>query len=304
MRVGIIVPQGWTSEYVGFEPSAAWDRTVAVARRAEALGFDSAWLFDHFHTTPDPAETITFEAYTALTALAGKTSTIRLGHIVTCVAYRNPALVAKMISTMDVVSGGRMEVGLGAGWKREEFEAFGYEFPSTRDRLDRLRDSLEIITRMFEPGRATYAGGHARVTGAINEPKPVQRPRPRIMVGGNGREVTWRLAARFADELNLDATPPDELPEALSVVAARCEEIGRDPATLPVSVHIWWEHLDAAPSRAGLLDAYREAGASRVMTMVRGSAQDPDALDAFQSDCLDAGVELDAAPRVDPAQAR
>src|SRR5215204_1780902 len=182
MRVGIIVPQGWTGEYMGFEPVAAWDRTVEIAKRAEALGFESAWLFDHFHTTPNPAETITFEAYTALTALAGETSRIGLGHIVTCVAYRNPALMAKMISTMDVVSGGRMQVGLGAGWKREEFQAYGFEFPSTRDRLDRLRDSLEIITRMFEPGRATYGGDHATVAGAINEPKPLQRPRPRIMV--------------------------------------------------------------------------------------------------------------------------
>ena len=295
MRVGIIVPQGWTSEYVGFDAAAAWERTVEIASRAEALGFDSAWLFDHFHTTPDPKDTITFEAYTALTGLAGETSTIRLGHIVTCVAYRNPALVAKMISTMDVISGGRMEVGLGAGWKREEFEAYGYDFPSTRERLARLRDSLEIITRMFEPGRASYAGDRASVLGAINEPRPIQQPRPPIMVGGNGREVTWRLAARFADELNLDATPPEEMPEALSVIAARCEEIGRDPATLPVSVHIWWEQLDAAGSRADLLSAYREAGASRVMTMVRAAARDPDELDAFQADCVEAGATLDGA---------
>ena len=292
MRVGIIVPQGWTGEYQDVEPAAAWARTVDVARRAESLGFDSAWLFDHFHTTPEPVDTITFESYTALTALAGATSRIRLGHIVTCVAYRNPALVAKMISTMDIVSAGRMELGLGAGWKREEFEAFGYDFPSTRDRLGRLRDTLEIVTRMFEPGRATYAGVHAGVAGAINEPKPLQRPRPPVMVGGNGREVTWRLAARFADELNLDAMPPGELPDALSVVAQRCEEIGRDPATLPVSVHIWWEHLDAAASRAQLIRAYLDAGASRVMTMVRDSAKDPAALDAFQADCLEAGAEL------------
>jgi F420-dependent oxidoreductase-like protein len=293
MRVGIIVPQGWTSEYVGFEPSAAWERTVEIARRAEALGFESAWLFDHFHTTPEPAETTTFEAYTALTGLAGQTSRIRLGHIVSCVAYRNPALVAKMISTMDVLSGGRIEMGLGAGWKREEFEAYGFAFPSTRDRLRRLSDSLEIITRMFAPGRATYTGDHASVAEAINEPKPLQQPRPRIMVGGNGREVTWRLAARFADELNLDATPPEELPEALSVVAARCEEIGRDPASLPVSVHIWWEHLDAAASRSDLLGAYRLAGAARVMTMVRAAAHDPNEIDAFQADCLEAGAELE-----------
>jgi alkanesulfonate monooxygenase SsuD/methylene tetrahydromethanopterin reductase-like flavin-dependent oxidoreductase (luciferase family) len=113
------------------------------------------------------------------------------------------------------------------------------------------------------------------------------------MVGGNGREVTWRLAARYADELNLDATQPDELPEALDVVAARCAEVDRDPSSLPVSVHIWWEHLDAAPSRAELIAAYREAGASRVMTLVRASAQDPDELERFRDDCVSAGAELE-----------
>ena len=293
MRVGIIVPQGWTGEYQGVSPGQAWARTLEVAQRVESLGFESAWLFDHFHTTPEPLDTITFEAYTTLTALAALTKRIRLGHIVTCVAYRNPALLGKMLSTMDVISGGRIEVGLGAGWKREEFEAYGYEFPSTHDRLGRLRDTLEILTKMFESGRATHQGDYAGIAGAINEPKPLHQPRPPIMVGGNGREVTWRLAARFADELNLDATPAEELPEALEVLAARCAEVDRDPASLPVSVHIWWEQLDAAGSRAELLAAYREAGVSRVMTLVRAAARDPDELDRFREDCVAAGAELE-----------
>lgn len=293
MRVGIIVPQGWTGEYAGSDPGLAWNRTLEVARSAEALGFESVWMFDHFHTTPEPADTITFEAYMSLAAIAASTSRIRLGQIVTCAAYRNPALLAKMVSTLDVISAGRTWLGLGAGWKREEFEAFGYGFPSLHDRLGRLRDTLEIVGRMFEPGRASYTGEHARVVGAINDPKPIQVPRVPIMVGGNGRDVTWRLAARYADELNLDAVPPDELPDALGVIADRCEEIGRDPATLPVSVHIWWEHLDAAPSRADLIAAYRAAGAARVMTLVRASARSADELEDFRSDCLTGGAELE-----------
>jgi F420-dependent oxidoreductase-like protein len=290
MRVGVIVPQGWTGEYVGFEPRAAWSRTLEVAQRAEILGFDSVWMFDHFHTTPEPADAITFEALTALTAIAACTKTIGLGQTVTCVSYRNPALLAKMISTLDVISNGRTLIGLGAGWKREEFEAYGYEFPSLHDRLGRLRDTLEIVSRMVGPGRASYHGEYAGVAGAINIPKPI-RSLP-IIVGGNGRDVTWRLAARYADELNLDAVPPQELPDALRVVADRCEEIGRDPATLPVSVHIWWEHLDAAPNRAELIAAYRDAGAARIMTLVRASADSVDELDAFRSDCLAGGAEL------------
>lgn len=293
MRVGVIVPQGWTGEFQDVMAVDAWAQMTKVAQRADQLGFESIWLFDHFHTTPDPLDTSVFEAYTSLSALAAMTDRVRLGQIVTCAAYRNPALLAKMVSTLDVISHGRAELGIGAGWKQEEWEAYGYDFPPIRGRLDHLRDALEIVTGMFGPGRATYQGGHARVAGAINEPKPIQRPRPPIMVGGNGREVTWRLAAHYADELNLDATPPDEMADAMSVIRQRCEEIRRDPATLRVSVHIWWEMLDAAPSRVDLLAAYREAGVSRIMTLVRTSATDLDAIDAFRADCVEAGVTLE-----------
>jgi F420-dependent oxidoreductase-like protein len=298
MKVGIIAPQGWTGEYDGWDPARAWARTVEVAQRAEALGFESIWLFDHFHTIPEPTDEITFESFTSLAALAALTRRVRLGHIVICTAFRNPALTAKMISTMDVLSGGRMELGIGAGWKQEEWEAYGYRFPPTRERLDTLRDHLEVITRMLAPGRATYEGEHARVAGAINVPKPLQQPRPPIMVGGNGPEVTWRLAARFADELNLDGMQPTEVAEAMPVIRDRCQEIGRDPATLRVSVHIWSERLERARSQAELLAAYREAGVDRVQTLVRRSAREPDALDRFAEAALAGGAELEASQPV------
>jgi F420-dependent oxidoreductase-like protein len=294
MKVGVIVPQGWTGEYAGVEPVYAWRRTVETARDAERLGFDSIWLFDHFHTVPEPTDELTFEAFTSLSALAALTSRVRVGQIVTCAAYRNPALVAKMVSTLDTISGGRAELGIGAGWKREEWEAYGYDFPPTRERLAFLEESLEIVTRMFAPGRATFAGERARVAGAINLPKPIQQPRLPIMVGGNGREITWRLAARFADELNLDNVAADEMPEAMKVIAERCEEVGRDPATLRVSVHIWWSSFEEAPSRADHLAAYKDAGASRVMTLVRAAARDPEAIARFREDALEAGAELEA----------
>jgi F420-dependent oxidoreductase-like protein len=293
MKVGVIVPQGWTGEYAGVAPVDAWRRTVETAQEADRLGFDSIWLFDHFHTVPEPTDELTFEAYTSLAALAALTSRVRIGQIVTCAAYRNPALVAKMVSTLDTISGGRAELGIGAGWKQEEWEAYGYDFPPTRERLAFLEESLEVITRMFAPGHATYRGKRARVAGAINLPKPIQQPRLPIMVGGNGPEVTWRLAARFADELNLDGMAPDEVPGALEVIASRCEEIGRDPATLPVSVHIFWEALEEAPSRARLLAEYRETGVSRVMSLVRDAARDREAIARFREDALEAGAELD-----------
>ena len=254
MKIGVVVPQGWVGEYDGWDPLDAWRRTTEVARQAERLGFESIWLFDHFHTVPRPTDEITFESFTSLAALAALTERVRLGHIVICTAFRNPALTAKMISTMDTISGGRMELGIGAGWKRDEWLAYGYGFPETPERLARLGDDLGVITAMLEGDRhqhATFEGALRQVRDAINVPKPIQQPRVPIMVGGNGPNVTWRLAARYADELNLDGLTPAEVAEALPVIAARCEEIGRDPATLPVSVHVWSETLRRGGARRG-----------------------------------------------------
>jgi len=142
LEIGIIVPQGWTGEYDGWEPRAAWKRTVAVTQQVEALGFESIWLFDHFHTVPRPTDEITFESFTSLAALSAITQRVRIGHIVVCTGFRNPALTAKMISSMDVISGGRMELGIGAGWKRDEWLAYGYGFPETKERLAMLGDHL------------------------------------------------------------------------------------------------------------------------------------------------------------------
>ena len=293
MKIGVIVPQGWTGEYNGWDAATAWTRTRDVAWQAEALGFESIWLFDHFHTVPRPSDEITFESFTSLSALAAQTRRVRLGHVVLCAAYRNPALTAKMISTLDAISDGRAELGMGAGWKRDEWLAYGYGFPGAAERLAILRDQLEVVRAMMGPGRAKYSGEHASVDGAINMPKPIQQPRVPIMVGGNGPNVTWRLAARYADELNLDGMTPAEVADALPVIAARCTEVDRDPASLPVSVHVWWEALtDSGQARVDLLGAYREQGLSRLIALIRGSADSDEALAAWADDARAAGVEL------------
>lgn len=294
MRVGIIVPQGWTGEYDGWDPARAWSRTVSVAHEAEGLGFDSIWLFDHVQTEPVPTDEITFEAFVGLSALAVETARVRLGHLVLCSGYRNPALVAKMIATLDVVSGGRAELGLGAGWKEDEYVAYGWGFPPLRERMALLEDSLEIASRMLAPGRATYAGSEASVHDAINEPKGVQQPRVPIVVGGNGPNRTWRLAARYADELNLDWLSPEEVADARPVIESRCAEIGRDPATLRVSVNIGRDHSEPeGAARVDLLRRYADARVDRVMTLIRASAEDEAALERFAEDCSAAGCELD-----------
>ena len=293
MEIGVVVPQGWTGEYDGWDAGRAWERTLAVARQAERLGFESAWVFDHFQTEPEPTDELTFESFTTLAALAASTGRIRLGHVVICAAYRNPALTAKMIGTMDVISGGRMELGIGAGWKEDEWRAYGYGFPDTKTRLATLADHLEVITRMLGPDRATFSGTYASVTDAINVPRGLQEPRVPVMVGGNGPNVTWRLAARFADELNLDWLTPDEVRAALPVIRTRCEEIGREPSTLRVSVNISRYVLsDAGPSRVELLAAYREVGVNRVMGLLQESAVSDEPLELLASDARAAGCKL------------
>jgi F420-dependent oxidoreductase-like protein len=302
MKLGVIVPQGWIGEYDGWEPERAWARTVAVAQQAERLGFESIWLFDHFHTVPEPTDELTFESFSSLAALAALTERVRLGQIVICNGFRNPALTAKMASTLDTISGGRFELGIGAGWKRDEWLAYGYGFPETAERLAMLHDALEVISRMLEPGRtvrATYEGRRHSVRDAINLPKPIQPTGMPIMVGGNGPNVTWRLAARYADELNLDGMSPEQVRMALPVIRARCDEIDRDPATLGVSVHAWsgtaaWRNPGS--KRRDLLAGYAELGVSRVMGLLQSSVDSDDALEILAADARAVGIELDVKP--------
>lgn len=295
MKIGVIVPQGWTREYAGWQSTDAWARTRDLASQVEALGFESIWVYDHFHTVPRPSQDLTFESFTMLAALAPETRRVRLGHVVLCAGYRNPALTAKMISTLDVITEGRMELGIGAGWKRDEWIGYGYGFPDAPERLAILKDQLEVIDAMMTQEKATYSGKHHSVDRAINQPQPVQKPRVPIMVGGNGQNVTWRLAARYADELNVDGLTPSEVAQALPVIRARCEEIGRDPASLNVSVHLWWESLSTAgQQRTDMLGEYAELGLSRVIGMIRESVDSDDALPHFADDARAAGAELES----------
>jgi len=295
VKVGLTLPQGCDREYLGLDPAVAWQRTIEIANQAEAAGFESLWLYDHFQVDPPLVDAPIFEPFVELSALAMVTSRALLGHLVLAAAYRNAALTAKMICSLDVVSGGRAVLGIGAGWKEDEWLAYGYGFPDHRERLAILADHLEIITRMLGPGRATFQGRHAHVIDAINEPKGLQ-PHIPILVGGNGPQVTWRLAARFADEINLDAMTPDDVARALPTIRQRCEEIGREPASLRVSIHIWGE-ADAAPGgeRQERLGRYAELGLSRAIVQGFPAVKDPAALERLVDDCAAIGL-LEPAP--------
>ena len=295
MQVGLMSPQGWKGEYDGWQPADAWTRTVELAKQAEALGFESLWVFDHFHTVPRPTEEITFESFSVLSALAMATDRVRLGHMVVCTGFRNTALTAKLSSTVDVISGGRFELGIGAGWMEHEWRAYGYGFPTIGERMAAFGDHLAIITAMFEPGIASYEGEYAHVRGAINVPRGIQTPRIPIIVGGNGKRVTAGYAIRFADELNLVFLGPDEIAERMVAVRARCEAEGRDPATLRFSLYSRDEEMrEAGQERVDLLGRFAAIGLDRIICFPTRWSPTAEAQAAFAEDCIAAGLTLSA----------
>ena len=295
MQVGLMAPQGWKGEYDGWRPADAWARTVELAGQAEELGFESLWVFDHFHTVPEPTDEITFESFSVLSALAMATHRVRLGHMVVCTGFRNPALTAKLSSTIDVISGGRFELGIGAGWKEEEWRAYGYGFPSLADRLTALGDHLEVIEAMFRPGRATVDGRFASVQGAINVPKGLQEPRIPIIVGGNGRERTAGYAIRYAEELNFVFLEPDDIAARMIEVRARCESEGRDPSTLRFSLYERDERMrHEGAERVDRLARMAEIGLDRIVCFPTRWSPTLEAQAAFAEDCLAAGLRLEA----------
>jgi F420-dependent oxidoreductase-like protein len=294
MQVGLMAPQGWKGEYDGWDAADAWTRTVELSRQAEALGFESLWVFDHFHTVPDPTDEITFESFSVLSALATITDRVRLGHMVICTAFRNPGLTAKLASTIDVISGGRFELGIGAGWKQDEWLAYGYGFPRIGVRIDQLQDHLEVITRMLAPGRATYQGEHAQVKDAINVPKGIQSHIP-VIVGGNGRQRTAGLAVRFADELNFVFLSAAEIGERIAEVRERCEGVGRDPATLRFSLYARDEDMrHPGQARIDVIGELAAVGLDRLVAFPTRWDPTTGAQAAFAEDCRAAGVSLHA----------
>ena len=222
---GIYVPQ------VAMSP----DDLLTRALDCERLGFSSLWLFDHLYG-PGLPDVDSYEGWTLATSLLAKTSTLRIGHLVTCNNFRHPALLAKMATSLDVLSNGRLEFGIGSGsWEDEHLQA-GLAWGSVRERSERLEEALEIITRMFTSPRTSYAGKHYSVSDLPNLPQPIQQPHPPIHIGGAGRKRTLPLVARFADVWNIPTYALGELEELNSALDAECERIGRDPSEISRSI--------------------------------------------------------------------
>ncbi len=203
------------------QEGATFDALAAHWREGDRLGFDSVWLDDHFYSVVRPRSEPQMEAWTLLAALARETRRIRLGILVTCNAYRNPALLAKMAATVDVLSGGRLIHGLGAGWFADEYEGYGYEFPNTPTRLAQLEESLQLQKLLWTAAQPTFEGRFYRLRDAWCEPRPVQRPHPPILIGGSGEKVLLRIVARHASMWNCPGEPA-ELGRKITILREHC----------------------------------------------------------------------------------
>jgi F420-dependent oxidoreductase-like protein len=229
VKFGVFVPQGWRMDLVEIEdPYEQYEAMTRVGQVAEETGaYDSIWVYDHFHTVPTPTKNTVFEAWTATAGLSRDTETIKIGQMVTCNGYRNPALLAKVASTVDAMSNGRLLFGLGAGWYEHEWRAYGYGFPETRERMRAFREACEIVHRMWTEDDVKFDGEYYKVDGPINEPKGVSKPHPPFWIGGGGEKVTLRLVARWGDACNVFGDP-DRLRHKFDVLKGHCDDLGRD----------------------------------------------------------------------------
>jgi F420-dependent oxidoreductase-like protein len=308
LKYGLIVPQGWRMDLVGIaDPVEAYETMTRVAQLAEEVGFDSIWLYDHFHTVPTPTQELTFECWTSTAALSRDTKRVRIGQMVTCNGYRNPALLAKMASTVDVLSHGRLDFGIGAGWYEHEYRAYGYDYPDAPTRLRYLREALQVIRKMWSEEEAVFAGKYYQINGAINQPKGAQKPHIPLLIGGSGEKVTLKLVAQYADACNINNHDNAELARKLAILRSHCEQVGRDyneiRRTVEYSVAIDRDENEAlrkAQARnivpeKGLvgtpaairqrLHELEEAGAQEVIIYLQDAAQ-LDSVRLFAEECI------------------
>ncbi len=218
-------------DLVGIPVEEQWSAMLDVARRIEAAGYESAWVYDHFHTVPEPTQEPTYECWTLMAALAVTTETVRLGQMCTCNSYRPPAYLAKVASSIDAISGGRLDFAIGAGWYEHEYLAYGYPFPKGSVRIGQLAEAVKVIKAMWTQDEAHFEGKYYRVDGAINRPRPLQKPHPPLWIAGGGEKLTLRLVAEEADYSNWGGTV-ETFKRKSQILDAHCEAVGRDPAEI------------------------------------------------------------------------
>ena len=226
VRFGCFVPQGWRMDLAEInDPVEQFEAMTNVAKAADAGPWDSIWVYDHFHTVPNPSMETTFECWTITSTLVRDTSRVKVGQMVTCNGYRQPSLMAKMASTVDVASHGRLYFGYGAGWYEHEWDAYGFGFPELKQRMGMFREGVEIIYRMWTEEKPEFHGKYYTIDGPINQPKGVQQPHIPLWIGGSGEQVTLKLVARFGDASNFGGTP-DNVPTSSTCSSATATTSG------------------------------------------------------------------------------
>lgn len=318
MQVGLVLPQGFFNEFEGWAPGRAWERIVELATTAERLGFESIWTGEHV-LSKWPGESIAFDCWTLSAGLAPLVPRVGIGLIVLNSTFHNPAMTAKAAATLDTIAGGRLTLGLGAGFKPNEAGAFGFPYPPLRERMEILSEHFEIIWRMTRQGEPafTFRGQHAQVEEVANSPRSARSPGIKLLIGGHGKNFTFRLAARYCDELNINMFP-DEVPELLDVFRERCAEIGRDPATVELNcgtnqimrykgLRVTGGQRFAEPhelayqdparvaavgTRAEELQQWRELGFDRITAGIPGLHNTDEGLYEFIEDCRTAGIDF------------
>jgi alkanesulfonate monooxygenase SsuD/methylene tetrahydromethanopterin reductase-like flavin-dependent oxidoreductase (luciferase family) len=319
VRIGLILPQGFFNEFEGWPADRAWRRMLEIARLAESLGFDSIWTGEHVlarYGGTSPA----FDCFTIASALAASIPRVQLGFVVLNSTFRNPVLTAKAAATLDAVSDGRLILGLGAGFIEAEARAAGVPFPPVHERLQMLEEHFFIVSRLTSADHAalTFEGRYVRTDSAINHPHGVQRPHIPLLIGGHGPKLTYRIAAKYCDEININVRP-HQWPAALEQLHARCDEVGRDPSTLAIAASVLpgWPfrglkstgghrmtrqedltsagmvtNLASLPTRADEIATWRDLGVNRLMCGSPGLANTDETMYEFVEDCRAAGAAL------------
>jgi len=287
VRFGVFVPQGWKMDLVEIaDPIEQYEAMTAVAKAADAGPWDSIWLYDHFHTVPQPTMNSVFECWTATATLARDTSRVNIGQMVGCNGYREPSLYAKVASTVDVASHGRLYAGLGAGWYEHEWKAYGYEWTEVPERMAAFREAVEIVHRMWTEDAPVFHGKHYSIDKPINEPKGVRKPHPSFWLGGGGEKVTLKLVAKYADACNVGGGDPEIIAHKLSVLRAHCEKLGRDYDQIikstTLEVDLGWSSEQAVERVQRAVDA----GADYVIFYIPRLAYDHAPLHRFAEEVL------------------
>jgi F420-dependent oxidoreductase-like protein len=226
LRAGAFLPQGWRLDLVGIPVEDHWDTMRRVATTIESSGYESLWVYDHFHTVPVPTREVTYEAWTLMASLAAVTSTVRLGQMCTCNTYRPPSYLAKVAASIDVISGGRLEMGLGAGWYEHEHDGYGYPFLKPSARIGMLDEGVQIMQKMWTEDSVIFEGKHYTLDGAICRPKPIQQPHIPFWIAGGGEQLTLRTVAKYAAYSNFGVTL-DQFVHKSHVLEEHCEKVGR-----------------------------------------------------------------------------